>query len=253
MLYGFDLGSRYVKLAVMDYDGQIEFNKYDTIDFYKNYGYKVGDSLAIDFPKLGFQDAGKVVSTGYGRNTLAIQGGEEIPEIKAHVYGARWQTKSDDFTLLDLGGQDSKVVLVRQGKIVDFQTNDKCAASSGRYLENMATVLGITVEEMARHHANPVNLSSTCAIFGESELIGKILDGYSIEELSAGVNYTIYKRVKPMLRQLLTDTIVFTGGVAHNAALKAILEAELKVQVVVPTHPQFNGAIGCCVHGGGLL
>ena len=74
------------------------------------------------------------------------------------------------FTLLDLGGQDSKVALVREGRIVDFLTNDKCAASTGRYLENMAAALNISLEELGRHHSNPVELISTCAVFGESEL-----------------------------------------------------------------------------------
>lgn len=257
MFCGMDLGSRHVKI-VMAGAGELKgFHKYDTIDFYKRHGRKEGDRLIVDFPALGLPqlnlevDGGdKLVTTGYGRNTIKIKGGEDIPEIKAHALGAIWQTGFRDFTLLDLGGQDSKVVLIREGRLADFQTNDKCAAGSGRYLENMADVLGLTPDELGSHRDSPVDLSATCAIFGESELVGKIIEGHAVEELAAGVNYTIYRRIKPMLLQLASPVLVFTGGVAHNKALQKILQDELKVKVVVPQYPQYNGAIGCCVHAG---
>ncbi|MFZ5640467.1 MAG: acyl-CoA dehydratase activase [Bacillota bacterium] len=253
MHIGIDLGSRQVKTAVSENGRIAALNSYDTIAFYKEYVHKENDRLAVDFSRLGFNQIESLVSTGYGRNAAALVGGEEIPEIKAHALGAVWQTGLRDFTLLDLGGQDSKVVLVRAGRLVDFQTNDRCAASSGRYLENMAAVLGITLDELSSHAGDPVDLSSTCAIFGESELIGKIIEGVPVDSLAAGVNYTIFKRIQPMLRQLASDTVVFTGGVAHNQALRRIIAREMGVEVVVPEHPQYNGAIGCCVHGGGLV
>lgn len=252
MHIGIDLGSRHVKIAAVN-SGQIfSLKTYDTIVFYKEYVHKENDRLTVDFPRLGLNCIESMVSTGYGRNAVGLKGGEDIPEIKAHALGAVWQTGRRDFTLLDLGGQDSKVVLVREGRLADFQTNDRCAASSGRYLENMAAVLGITLAELSRHADDPVDLSSTCAIFGESELIGKIIEGVPVASLAAGVNYTVFKRVQPMLRQLASATIVFTGGVAHNPALRRIIERETGAEVVVPEHPQYNGAIGCCVHGGGL-
>ncbi len=257
MFCGMDLGSRNVKIVLAEESGIKGFYVYDTIDFYKKHGHKEEDSLIVDFKGLGLPEmeldetgGDKLVTTGYGRNTIRIKRGEEIPEIKAHALGAGWQTGLTDFTLLDLGGQDSKVVLVRGGKVSDFQTNDKCAAGSGRYLENMAAILGITLEELSSYTQEPVDLSATCAIFGESELVGKIIEGHPIGELAAGVNYTIYKRVKPMLLQLASPVIVFTGGVAENKALCKILREELEVEVVIPKYPQFNGAIGCCVHGG---
>ena len=252
MHIGIDLGSRQVKIAIAK-DGEItSLNSFDTIAFYREFIRKEHDRLAVDFWRLGLEDIKSLVSTGYGRNTVGLVGGEEIPELKAHTLGAGWQTGLKDFTLLDLGGQDSKVVLVREGRMVDFQTNDRCAASSGRYLENMAAVLGITLEELSSFADAPVDLSSTCAIFGESELIGMIIDGVPIANLGAGVNYTIYKRIQPMLRQLASDTIVFTGGVAHNKALREIIARETGAEVLVPEHPQFNGAIGCCVYGNAL-
>lgn len=250
---GIDLGSRNIKIVSVEGGRIAAFNSYDTIAFYKGYVQKEEDLLSVDFSRLGLGSAESLISTGYGRNAVKLVGGEDIPEIKAHTLGALWQTGLKDFTLLDLGGQDSKVVLVRDGRMVDFQTNDRCAASSGRYLENMAAVLGISLNELSRYADDPMDLSSTCAIFGESELIGKIIEGVPVENLGAGINYTIFKRIQPMLRQLASDTIVFTGGVAHNRALREIIEGETGVKVIVPDHPQYNGAIGCCVHGGGLL
>jgi activator of 2-hydroxyglutaryl-CoA dehydratase len=123
--------------------------------------------------------------------------------------------------------------------------NDKCAASSGRYLENMAAVLEVTLEELSFHWEDPVELDSTCGIFGESELIGQILRGHPLPSLCAGVNRTLVKRVLPMLKRFPASTIVVTGGVALNRGVMEILRREADGNVVVPQHPQHNGAIGC--------
>ncbi|MGI6683935.1 MAG: acyl-CoA dehydratase activase [Bacillota bacterium] len=248
MVLGIDLGSRHVKIA-LEKKQEWVFHRFDTIEFYRQYGHLEAGELRINFGKLHLETEGKVVSTGYGRLTVKIVGGDVIPEIKAHVLGAMNQTGLNTFTLMDLGGQDSKIVKVVKGRMVDFQTNDKCAASSGRFLENMSRVLGISLEELGKHEAEPVELSSTCAVFGESELIGKIIEGIPVERLAAGVNQTIVNRIKPMLNQLMSENIIFTGGVAFNQAIKKIIEREFGVEVIVPKEPQFNGAIGCCIHG----
>lgn len=249
LLCGIDLGSRSVKVVFME-NGQLQGRYiFDTIEFYRKHGRKYGEVLQIDFAGLGLPQADYAVATGYGRNTLGLEGAEIIPELKAHMLGAIHQTGLQDFTLLDLGGQDSKVIKVRKGRMVDFQTNDKCAASTGRYLENMAAVLGTTLAELSQYSSEPVELNSTCAIFGESELIGKIIEGHSIDRLAAGVNYTIFKRMRAMLNSLHSDILVFTGGVAQNKALGDIISRETKFKVIIPQEPQLNGAIGCCAHG----
>ena len=149
--------------------------------------------------------------------------------------------------MLDLGGQDTKVVHVRSGRLDDFVMNDKCAASSGRYLENMASILEVSLDELSSHWEDPVNLDATCGIFGESELIGQILRGHSVARLCAGVNQTLVKRVMPMLRRFPSTNLVVTGGVARDRALIRLLEKETGQPVIVPQHPQHNGAIGCAV------
>ena len=239
MICGIDLGSRSVKLVLADADGTVrEKHIFSTVDFYREYGRVDEAGLQIDFGKLGMEEIDAVASTGYGRNTIDVVDSMVIPELKAHVLGVIEQTGLTDFTLIDLGGQDSKVIKVRKGRMVDFATNDKCAASTGRYLEKMAAVLNITVQD-------PIELNSTCAIFGESELIGRIVEGHPTAALAAGVNASIVKRIKPMVRPLLSDTLVLTGGVALGEAMKSLLAEAFGRNVIVPAEPQLNGAIGC--------
>lgn len=247
MRCGIDLGSRQVKVVVLEGETLKTKLAIDTIEFYRRYGQRGEHGFIVDFAAIGLPEGMSVVATGYGRNTLDIAGAVVVPELRAHMTGAIWQTGLQDFTLLDLGGQDSKVIKVRGGKMTDFATNDKCAASTGRYLENMATVLGMTVAELAGYDEDPVSLDGTCAIFGESELIGRIVEGYTAPVLAAGVNYTVFKRIKPDLLALGSDIVVFTGGVALGSAIRTFIERELAVEVVVPAYPQWNGAIGCAL------
>ncbi len=246
---GIDLGSRKVKIAAFDRDELLWLKDFDTIPFYKSYGGTRGGGLTLDFPAMNLLppeelESARIVVTGYGRNTIELAGARVVPEIQAHIKGATFQTELQTFTMLDLGGQDTKVARVEDGILLDFLMNDKCAASSGRYLENMAKVLELTLDELARHHENPVPLDATCGIFGESELIGKIIEGHPLAHLCAGVNQTLIKRTMPMLRRFPQDTIVVTGGVARNEAFLTLLRA-VCAQVVVPQRPQHNGAIGC--------
>ena len=247
---GIDLGSRKAKFALMNGADIVRLADLDTIAFYKKYGSMVGDELSLDLQGSGIFSAeelreAQITVTGYGRNSINLHGARVISEIKAHVAGARTQTGLTNFTLLDMGGQDTKVAQVQGGRLTDFVMNDKCAASSGRYLENMAAVLDVSLDELASHGEDPVRLDATCGIFGESELIGQILRGHPVGRLCAGVNQTLVKRVLPMLRRFRSPHLVLTGGVALNGALVRLLEQETGAPVTVPPHPQHNGAIGC--------
>jgi predicted CoA-substrate-specific enzyme activase len=248
-MIGLDMGSRSVKIVQMNQAIVIDSKIYDTISFYRRFGGQGKGNLRIDLSELGFQEGDGLVATGYGKITVQVQGAIHVPEIQAHVKGAAFQSGLWNFTLLDIGGQDTKVVKVRDGRAVDFMTNDRCAASSGRYLENMAAILGLTLEELSAYSNDPAQLNATCAIFGETEIIGKIVEGCSLYNLAAGVNYTLYRRCASMLEQLESDIIVLAGGVALNSALKKIIEKETGRQVVCLPQPQLNGAIGCCVWG----
>ena len=247
---GIDLGSRKAKFALLRGTEIVRLADLDTIAFYKKFGSIVDEELSLDLLGTGIFSAQELASagitvTGYGRNSINLHGAKVVSEIKAHVAGARVQTGLADFTLLDMGGQDTKVAQVVAGRLTDFVMNDKCAASSGRYLENMAAVLEITLEELSSHAAAPISLDATCGIFGESELIGQILRGHPLSRLCAGVNLTLVKRVMPMLKRFPSDTLVITGGVALNGAMVELLRADCGMTVVIPEHPQHNGAIGC--------
>ncbi|ACM19720.1 (R)-2-hydroxyacyl-CoA dehydratase-radicalizing ATPase [Geotalea daltonii FRC-32] len=247
---GIDLGSRKAKFALL-VDGIVSrLADRDTVTFYKRFGRLEGEELLLDLKASELFSpeelaTAAVTVTGYGRNTLSMRGAKVISEIRAHVAGALKQTGLKNFTMLDMGGQDTKVALVTGGKLADFVMNDKCAASSGRYLENMAAILEVSLEELSSHWEEPVPLDATCGIFGESELIGQILRGFPVEQLCAGVNQTLVKRVIPMLKRFPAENLVLTGGVALNTALVKLLEKEMGSTVIVPPHPQHNGAIGC--------
>lgn len=261
-ILGLDLGSRQVKLALMD-EGQIVYKKsWHTATFYRQFcgpsgntaGTSIGGNLGnnkelgIDLSALGIEMPDVCVSTGYGRNNTQLKGFQPINELKAHSFGAQHQTGETDFVLLDVGGQDVKVMRVEKGQLVDMTLNDKCAASCGRFLEQMAEILDMPLDIMTKHVLEPVSLSSTCAVFCESELIGKMAEGCTPEALAAGVNWSLFKRLEPMLSGFEHSKLLLSGGVAVSQALKNQLET--KYEIVQPlADPTYNGAIGCCAFG----
>lgn len=248
-ILGVDLGSRNVKLAVF-HDEIYKYGRIlDTAGFYREYCKNVKKRIEIDWASINIGDFDRVIGTGYGRNNLNIKNADIIIELKAHTIGAVYQTGYENFTLLDVGGQDSKVIKVRNKKMEDMILNDKCAASCGRYLENMANVLGVDLKELEKHSENPVELNSTCAVFGESELIGKISEGYPIKELCAGVNYSLFKRILTLINRFRSDALIVTGGVAINSAIIGFIKKETSFSdIIVPDYPLLNGAIGCCAY-----
>ncbi|MBC8063135.1 MAG: 2-hydroxyglutaryl-CoA dehydratase [Clostridiaceae bacterium] len=246
-ILGIDLGSREVKLILMEDNKLVEKSKFSTMTFYRDY-CNHGEKLEVNLKKLGIENIDKAISTGYGRNNTNLNYFKAINELKAHVYGVFYQTGLKDFILLDVGGQDVKVVKVEKGIITDLELNEKCAASCGRYLENMANVLEISLDRMFQYYKDPIELNSTCAVFSESELIGKIAEGVSMERLCSGVNYSLYKRLQPLLNKFQGNKLVVAGGVARNLALNALLLNDYK-EIIQLEEPQFNGAIGCGFYG----
>lgn len=246
---GIDIGSTTTKIVVMVGE-RIVYNKLmTTMSFYRDYCQKGEAGISVSLDSLGIDKIDQIVSTGYGRNNVNLINAEAINELKAHCYGAMLSTGYRNFTLLDIGGQDSKVIRVEKGIMVDLDLNDKCAASSGRFIENMARVLEVDLEWLTQQYRDPVMLNATCAVFGESELIGQIAAGVELEELAAGVNYSLFKRIAPILKRFPQDCLVFTGGVAKNYALTQFLKELDYQEIVIPENSQQNGAIGCCHYG----
>jgi len=244
MKLGIDLGSRFVKIAVKT-DDDCNFFREDTVFFYKNMVKRNNGEVLIDLSSYGADDNADIVATGYGRNMMSFANARVISEIKAHYRGALETIKKDEFILVDVGGQDSKVIYVKDGYIEDFVMNDKCAASTGRFLENACRILDITLDELTEMKTDPVKLSSTCAIFSESELVGKIAEGVSMESIGAGVNESISRRLFPLIRKYRNKMIFAAGGVASNSALIHFLSELSGTKIEVIPNPQYNGCLGC--------
>ncbi|GFE61707.1 acyl-CoA dehydratase activase [Geobacter sp. AOG2] len=247
MHVGIDLGSRTVKAVVWHDDAVI--------------GYQITESgfdphrQALAF--LERHAAARVVATGYGRHLMQQHAALDIiTEIKAHALGARHLFPGCR-TILDVGGQDSKVIsLDERGRVTGFQMNDKCAAGTGRFLEMMAVSLGYALEDfdLAAAEAgqgSPIN--SMCAVFAESEVVSLKNRGVPPAVIARSVHLAVAGRLAAMVAKSgYGDHLVFTGGVANNATLIGLLEKELGVPVQVPDTPSIVGALGAALHASTL-
>lgn len=250
MPIGIDLGSRYVKIVQTSDFRNYKKVRMDTVRFLTGL-IKRRTKKTNPLPGLtdmGFRQEKSMVVTGYGKHLLGKKI-KTITEIRAHFRGACFQTGLTDFILVELGGQDSKVLWVQGKKVLDFQTNDKCAAGTGRYLENMARLLNLTVKKLSEESQNPVTINNTCAIFGESEIIGFLMEQVPLERICAGINDSIARRIAQMIRRYPPQPLVLCGGVALNQSVRTLLAQRYDLPAITPKEPQFNGAIGCCLEG----
>ena len=194
----------------------------------------------------------RVVATGYGRKTTELAH-ERVTEITAAARGTHLAEKSPGVgTIIDLGGQDTKVIALDDaGRVRTFVMNDKCAAGTGKFLEVMAHVLGVALEDigaLAAKAERPVRLNATCTVFAESEVISLIHRNVRREEIAAGLHRAIAARILGMVRQVgLREPVFFIGGGARNPAMRHALETELRAKVIVPPDPQFVVATGAAL------
>ncbi|UWG98106.1 acyl-CoA dehydratase activase [Dehalobacter sp. DCM] len=193
----------------------------------------------------------RIVGTGYGR----IQEGmfdQTYSEITCHARGAHFLFPGAG-GLIDIGGQDSKVISFgERGKVLDFVLNDKCAAGTGRFLQVTAQALGLEVSQLAElaEGAAPAAINSMCAVFAESEIIGLLAQGIPVEMIVSGLLHSIAKRITIMSGKIrFQDTIVFCGGVAQNTVLQDLIRLEIGCRLAVPSCPQAVGALGAAVLG----
>lgn len=191
------------------------------------------------------------VATGYGRIS-AEYADETVTEITCHAKGAYYLNPYTR-TIIDMGGQDCKVIRIDEsGNVTDFIMNDKCAAGTGRFLEVIASVFKVQLTDlgsMALKGEEIVPISSTCAVFAESEVISLLARGEKPENILRGVHHAISSRVTGMTSRVgMEDTILFSGGVAKNAGMKTALEAAFHKPVIVPDFdPQIIGALGAAI------
>ncbi|MEW6034787.1 MAG: acyl-CoA dehydratase activase [Chloroflexota bacterium] len=211
---------------------------------------------ALDKVGLSLADLRYIISTGYGRNSVPFAN-KAVTEIICHGKGA-YHLRPAVRTIVDIGGQDSKVIgLGENGNVTDFAMNDKCAAGTGRFLEVMAQVLDLSIEEMGPVSLTskaPCQISSTCTIFAESEMVSLRAEGRSREDLVAGIHRSVVSRVAVMGRSVgFRREVMFTGGVAKNVGVRKFLEDELGMEVIVTEEPQIMGALGAALLAGAEL
>ncbi|MET1124373.1 MAG: acyl-CoA dehydratase activase [Archaeoglobaceae archaeon] len=189
-----------------------------------------------------------VVATGYGRKKVSFAD-RTVTEITCHALGAK-HVFPNCRTVIDIGGQDSKVIAVGDG-VENFVMNDKCAAGTGRFLEVMASALGVSVEELGELDAkadSPVSISSTCTVFAESEVISHLARGEKVENIVAGVHNAIASRIAAMAQRVgIKPDVVMSGGVAKNRGVRRALQELLGVRILVPQEPQIIGALGAAL------
>ena len=190
-----------------------------------------------------------IIATGYGRNSTGLNA-TTITEITCHARGVR-QVRPDALTIVDIGGQDSKVIWLSQaGRVRDFVMNDRCAAGTGRFLELVAARLGVDLPSLGRLVAGATGaapISSTCAVFAETEIVGLLAAGSSSEAIAAGVQASIARRTTAMVGGRIEEPVVFTGGVALVPGMAVALEAALGCGVWIPPDPRMTGALGAAL------
>ena len=190
------------------------------------------------------------VATGYGRGALPFAT-EAVTEITCHARGVR-HLVPDVRTVIDIGGQDSKVIVLGDdGSVVDFAMNDRCAAGTGRFLEMIARTLELRTAELAAVAAQatrPAEISSMCAVFGETEVVGLLAKGTPRADVVAGVHQSVASRVAALASRLAVGPpVVFTGGVAKNGAMADALRKTLGLDLTIPPEPQITGALGAAL------
>ena len=203
------------------------------------------DSITKLYDILYNQDVAYTVSTGYGR-ALLDQADKQITEITCHARGGR-ELAGGDCTIIDVGGQDTKVIQVSNGVVMDFLMNDKCSAGTGKFLEIMANRLGITLDELfdLAKQGKSIPISSLCTVFAESEVISYIGEGRAKEDIAAGVIESVVAKVAQLAqRQALADTIILTGGLSHSTYFTARLSERLGKHVMPAEFGRFAGALG---------
>ena len=252
---GLDLGSRFAKLAYRDPSGNLEVRILDSMGFYRNWARRTATGLALDLSAVLLDGLGVHppdgligVATGYGRHLEGLVGCRAVPEVHAHAAGASAQIGSEEFVLADLGGQDTKAIRVGDGAVLDFVMNDRCAAGSGRYVENMARLLEVDLSEIMVHYEAPVILSNVCATFGESEVVGLVVEGIPVERIAAGILRSVAMRLLQLLGRLPgTDglPLYLSGGLAASSGLVRLLDAAWSGAVVPLPNPRLSGALGC--------
>jgi len=244
---GIDIGSRTSKIAVFKNNEMV----YDRVVMTGLIPGETAMTLKIGAQKaLNTVEEFKVIATGYGRNTVETEF-RVISEISCHAKGINHLFPQAEL-IIDIGGQDSKGILVGEnGRVNDFVMNDRCAAGSGRFLEKLSEILEIRLDQLGalmRESTVDIEINSTCVVFAESEIIGQIAKGVKPADIAAGVHHALARRIRNLVAQFRDyKIVVFTGGVALNEGMTLALENVFEKNILVPENPVITGAIGAAL------
>jgi predicted CoA-substrate-specific enzyme activase len=246
---GVDIGSTMTKVVIMA-DGIVSRVVGASGPEHRRLANRVMEA-ALAEASLDFKDIAYVVATGYGRINVPFAD-KQITEISCHARGVASLVPAAR-TVIDVGGQDCKGIKLNDGRAVDFVMNDKCAAGTGRFLEVIAEALGVPLEEMGElslQSRNDIDISNTCTVFAEQEVVAKLAEGVAVADLAAGVHKAIATRIHGMVRRLKVEReVVITGGGAMNTGLVRALETKLGLPLLVSPEPLLTGAIGAALLG----
>jgi predicted CoA-substrate-specific enzyme activase len=247
---GVDVGASRTKVAILDIDKNLLGHavKKSGTDFAATADFCLDASLKM--AGLKKSNIEQTIATGYGRNNVSFACDTKT-EIGCHAKGSFFYFPVAS-TIIDIGGQDNKVIKVDQsGRRTGFKMNRKCAAGTGAFLEEMAMRLDVALGEMDRlasQSHNMVKLGSFCTVFSATEVLENIRHGKKLEDIVKGVFFSMIKRVLEM--DSLTEKVVMTGGVvAHNPFMVKMTEEIIERNILVPDYPQLTGAIGAALYG----
>ena len=241
---GIDIGSSAAKVAVINNGEVVKTILMDT-------GFssrKVADEIYAQLEAEGItKDNAKYVATGYGRISVPYAD-DVVTEITCHGKGAHFLFEEDG-TVIDIGGQDTKGILLKKGRVMKFIMNDKCSAGTGKFLEVMTNRLGLTPEELSAlaRKGNPITISSMCTVFAESEVISLIGKGTPREDIAFGVIESVVNKVVSLLAQVPSDKYYLTGGLCEDEYMIERLEKALGAPVKSVPLARYAGAIGAAI------
>jgi predicted CoA-substrate-specific enzyme activase len=247
---GIDIGSRNTKIVVLKTNSnEIAYKDYCDTGINPPETVRILLDKACSILNTLKPKTSAIAVTGYGRNLYKAD--KVISEISCHALGVQYYFP-DAATIIDIGGQDCKVISIGQdGKVIDFVMNDKCAAGTGRFLEMVAIRLSLPCSELAElasGSGNNYRLSNTCVVFAESEIIGLISKGVLPADIARSVHLSIAERIISQVNQLdWHSPVIFTGGVANNDDLRKILSDRLQCEILAAPDPEITGALGAAL------
>ncbi|MGX6592208.1 acyl-CoA dehydratase activase [Cetobacterium ceti] len=240
---GIDIGSTAAKVAVFENENLIETFTLPTGWSSVETAQKIKEILEEKGIKV---EESKVVATGYGRVAVPYAH-KVVTEITCHGVGAKYIFDNDDMVVIDVGGQDTKVIELTHGLVNNFYMNDKCSAGTGRFLEVMANTLGLTLGELSEYGRKgaDVTISSMCTVFAESEVISLIGAGTKKEDIAFGVINSVVNKVASMCSKMGENSSYYlTGGLCENSYFLEELSKKLKSKVKTDSRGRYAGAIG---------